>query len=779
MLWVHLLAAGFILVVPSASVTPSPRAPFAIQCVFIHHFNVTCEWTPGDPQTTHYTLNVERKSSNSFGRRKLWTCTSSNTSCTVGIDRSSVDHNFCVSVTAHSPVANKTLIHRCERGINEVMLHPVNLINITPVEGRSRCLNLSWSRSLVHFAVSRSLFQKLESQIEFRANGQPDVHIRDVKVVDLSFVACVFRPDTVYSVRLRHRYQSSRSPWSQWSNTFIGQTREDAPSSAPMLWRQVTELHRDRYRLTTLLWKPLPHSVANGRVLFYNVSCQSKDAQILQDKGSCSDLSHSHTSCSLRLPLECCSCSLSASTSVGASPKSWIWFNDGSGTDPPALSQMTVLPVDDNSFKIQWAPASTSSLPLSGFVVEWFVLRQRNSGSLHWERLNSSNSMTIIKDGVEPFKRYAVSVRGLYGDRGAGQSKTVHVYTRQGAPSAGPKVQVQTVASILKLSWTIPVEQCHGFIQNFTLYYKTTNQPAKRVVLPGDVEHYTLQLSPGHYDFFMQASTEAGVGVIGPSTSVHIGSEELSVILLIILPIALISLLVILTICAIQNKIVREKLCQDIPDPSNSSLAQWSPKSTMAGMKKLEYIKYSDVVLLSDREMDINESHSSNESICYLQTYPSLVTAPTYHTYQYKPKYTQSQTGPTTMANFTSCPLIYSSVLVPPSSISQQSNDQHHSLPSVHYSQLQPEGASEPQNSDSKSASHPFIVFSQQQAALPFSVASPQHISDQFTTTPLLQSNTPDYPLHQNSSIPHLPVLNSLFIDLSQGPMEFDPYMPA
>lgn len=781
-LWVHLLAAGLILVVPSASITASPGTPFLIECVFLHHFNVTCKWIPGDPQVTHYTLNVERKSRS--GRVKQWTCTSSNTSCTVGIEHSSVNFNFCVSVMAHSPDGNKTFRRQCEHGVNEVMLPPVNLSSITPVEGKPRCLTLSWTRILEHFAVSKSPIQegKLESQIEFRAQGQPGVYVHNVKVTGLSFVACVFRADTVYSVRLRHRYQSSRSPWSQWSNTCLGRTGEDAPSSAPMFWRQVTELHRDGYRLASLLWKPLPHSMANGRILFYNVSCQSEDAQILQDKGSCRHMSSSHTSCSLRLPLGRCSCSLSASTSVGASPKTWIWFNGASRTEPPALSQLTVAPVDDNSLKIQWAPASTSSLPLSGFVVEWFVVRQENNGPLHWKRLNSSNTMTIIKDEVEPFKQYAVSVRGLFGDRGAGQSKTVYDYTRQGAPSAGPKMQVQTVGSTLKLSWTLPVEQCHGFIRNYTLYYKTSNQPANRVVLPSDVEHYTLQLSPGHYDFFMQASTEAGVGVIGPSTSVHIGSEELSVMLVVILPIALISLLLIVMICAIQNKIALKKLCHDIPDPSNSSLAHWSPKSTMVGGKELEYIKYSDVVLLCDREMDIiaSDQDLSNKSICYLQTYSSPVIAPIYHTYKCKPTYTQSHKGATeTVANFTSCPSIYSSVLVPPSSVSQQSIEHHHSAPSVRYSQLQPEGASEQQTRDSKTTSYPFVVFSHQQAALPFCVGSPQHILNHFTSVPLLQPNAQDDPHHQNTPIPRLPFLSSLFVDLSPSPMEVDPYLPV
>ncbi|KAK7904016.1 hypothetical protein WMY93_016623 [Mugilogobius chulae] len=243
---------------------------------------------------------------------------------------------------------------------------------------------------------------------------------------------------------------------------------------------------------------------------------------------------------------------------------------------------------------------------------------RKNNSLLHWARLNGSTT-AVITEGVEPFKRYAVSVRALYGSDGPGQSRTQHVYTRQGAPSAGPQLQVQTSGSTVKLSWTLPVEQLCGFIRNYTLHYGADKvSEALKVVLPGDVDHFSLTLSPGHYEFFMQASTEAGEGVIGPAMSVHIASEEISIILYIIVSIGVISLVLMLVACLAQKQIVKGTFCRDIPDPSHSSLANWSPKATTSLDLSCPDIKYSEVVLLSDDR----ETNSFDQPLCHLEAHP-------------------------------------------------------------------------------------------------------------------------------------------------------------
>lgn len=44
--------------------------------------------------------------------------------------------------------------------------------------------------------------------------------------------------------------------------------------------------------------------------------------------------------------------------------------------------------------------------------------------------------------------------------------------------------------------------------------------------VPGNVHHYTLRnLSPGNYNIFMRANTDAGRGQAGAVANVHIGGD--------------------------------------------------------------------------------------------------------------------------------------------------------------------------------------------------------------------------------------------------------------
>ncbi|XP_010771575.1 interleukin-6 receptor subunit beta, partial [Notothenia coriiceps] len=124
-------------------------------------------------------------------------------------------------------------------------------------------------------------------------------------------------------------------------------------------------------------------------------------------------------------------------------------------------------------------------------------------------------------------------------------------------PSAGPKVSVHKISGRkVGLTWfPVPVELLHGFIRNFTIFYITPDHSTERVTVPGQALGYTLEdLPPGNYDIFMQANTDAGAGAAGPKARVHIGSEEVSIVLYAALPLILTSLALVLMACLAQSK---------------------------------------------------------------------------------------------------------------------------------------------------------------------------------------------------------------------------------
>ncbi|KAF7646847.1 hypothetical protein LDENG_00181550 [Lucifuga dentata] len=698
--WTCLLGAGLVLVLPtfsSATSMPPPRPPWLLGCVFLQRANVTCRWEPGDPQPTttmHYTLQVDKMRSavpwaenNSLIVTDSFDCTTSNTSCTVGIRHSNVAFIFCITITARFHGSVTSSAPRCQSGRKEVMLAPVTLLGAKPVSGRPRCLMLTWRRSL-SYAASPSEIKDgiLTSQIEVAAEGQPGVQITDVVVKNISFMVCCFRPDTSYTIRLRHRFLSAASPWSPWSNGCQGQTGEDAPSAAPAFWRQVNKTSNNGWRLVSLLWQPLPHFLANGKVLSYNVTCQKERGHVLKNCGSCEILDYTRTSCRLLLPTGRCSCSLTASNSAGTSPEAQIWLLGASETEPPPPSQTRAVPLDDNSLDVRWT--APTDLSLSGFVVEWFKVTERRSSMFYWDVVNSSCTSLVITEGVEPMVRYAVTVKVLHGERGTGQNRTLHVYTRQGAPSAGPKVEVHEISgSSMTLSWDpVPVELLHGYIRHYTLHYTHANQQSKRVFVSPHVRQYSLKnLLPGNYDIYMTANTDAGDGAAGPTSSVNIiGSEEVSVVVVVVVPLILMSLILVLMVCLSQQKMVKQKLYHGIPDPSHSSLALWSPKAPLQNMKQPPVaekpeISYPVIILLGNSETLSSEpvEDFSYHNICDLQTYSSRQDSPLPATLTQTPcnsrraekEHIRFPTTEITSENMSHtdalsfCPSIYSSVL--------------------------------------------------------------------------------------------------------------------
>nr|XP_019953542.1 PREDICTED: interleukin-6 receptor subunit beta-like [Paralichthys olivaceus] len=684
LVWICLLGAGLALVLhPASSVTTSkalPRPPRLLGCVFLNQANVTCRWEAGDASATHYTLQIQKRSGAVALTRnvtlKTFTCTTIDTSCTADLGKSSVRFIFCIIITAHGRSSNISSDPRCQPGRTEIMLPPAILNSVKPVDETPQCLHVIWSRTLSVFPVSDREIKNgtLNSQIEVTAEGQLDIQVTNVTVRDYSFPVCLLRPGTSYTVRLRHSYRGPESPWSPWSNAQQGRTAEDAPSAAPAFWRQVKQTDSKGWRLTSLLWKALPPFLANGRLLFYNVTCQTESAQILNDRGSCRDLHQTRTSCTFLLPAECCSCALTASNSAGTSPRAQIWLLGASETEPPSPRQLTARPLDDNSVNVSWtAPAKRS---VSGFILEWFAVRDENSSVLHWERLNSSQTTFVITEGVKPMERYAVSVKALYSERWVGKNRTLHMYTRQAAPSAGPVVEVQQIyGGRVELSWSpVPVELLRGFIRNYTLYYTAANQPARSVLVPGNVYRYTLEnLSPGNCDIFMQANTDAGTGAAGPIANVHIGSEEISKIMYVILSLMVTGTLVLaLMVCLAQNKIKR-KLCQFVPDPSNSSLAQWIPKTTSESMKQPSdaertQIENSEVILSGETEpLNFDPSQTTKNFMICNQTYSSLLDPSGFHLPQSVPLseklFSRGPFRKTFTTDLSPCPPLYSNVV--------------------------------------------------------------------------------------------------------------------
>ncbi|XP_024121812.1 interleukin-31 receptor subunit alpha isoform X2 [Oryzias melastigma] len=795
------LVQASALILPASKTSP-PQPPRLIRCVFLQRSNVTCFWDPGDVPAKTYTLKVQRTSSGSLPATDnpltTFTCTTSNTSCTIRIAYLFVRIHYCIRVIAHIEGQNISSEPRCQPGRKEVRLPAVLLTSIQPILESPECLTIGWEYSLSQFPLSKSEIERghLNSQLEL-STQEETVQVRDVNITGLQSQVCLFRPDTSYIIRLRHRYLGPESPWSSWSNPLQGRTAHDAPSTEPVFWRQVKDTDGNGLRLVDLLWEPLPTFV-----LFYNVTCQTESVQDLSDYGSCVDLKPPNTSCSLYLPVGRCSCSLTATNSAGTSPEARIWLFNSSETKLPPPNQISVKSLTKNSLEVHWVPPLKQRV--SGFVVEWFAVREE-TGSIFWKKLNSSVTKQVIT-GLKPMERYAVSVKILYEEQ-VGKNRMQYVYTREGTPSAGPSVKVQHISgSSVELSWTpVPVEELHGFLTNYIILYSTKKEPAKSVVIPHHVQHYRLEnLLPGNYIIFMQANTAAGLGPAGNKVNVYIDSREFRIVMKMLIPLLLISLGLILIAGLVPKYIIKQKLLKHIPDPSKSSLSSYAPKTNLEDTKPLmvqekpENLIISDVILL-----DIQENVEKNpdyQNICNLQTYLynqnssfSLLR----NSEEFSRKSTASQTGSDPVPSFFPC--IYSSINISQPSHPFSTSIWHSSFSpykpltvSVDYFKLPSDGANEASNFNSSLSNQDknFRLFvEQRQPSMSFSdfckkyslsvlPYSSTEVSGYNLMIPPLQANmslssTPDglMPL----STPHLPLV---FEDLTFCPVQCDPYIP-
>ncbi|KAG7456887.1 hypothetical protein MATL_G00240670 [Megalops atlanticus] len=577
----------------AAAATEPLLSPTLLRCVFMENANVTCYWEPAedtDPGTL-YTLQVnETKGLNGsvFSQEQ---CQTEQNHCATPL--LTVSAFYCVSVTAHSPRGNASSARHCLHGTHAVKLYPPVFSSLSGVQGRPRCLNLRWSQP-PFFSLSSSEVSAghLHFQLQYSTAQRPSPQIVDVDLRDKETELCLFSPFTVYNISIRYRYTHTHDYWSDWSSSLQARTEEAAPSAAPQLWRQVEPAAARGWRRVTLLWKPLPPSVANGKVLGYNMSCWVEDDLTEMDLGEYGVLRPSDTSCRLSVPPQRCSCNLSAFNSAGTSPPAAITIPSHEDTGnlnlltnshcpgtactvlPPPVA-VSVTPLDDHRLEVGWTAPSGQSA--SGFIVEWVAVSETGRHSPYWQRLNGTTVGTVITEGVKPEVCYAVSVRALYGST-AGAELSKQVYSREGAPSAGPSLQVKELrSSSVVLQWDpIPIHQRHGFIQNYTVYWKGPNGHIKRLLVRGEQRQCTLTGLSGEYSISVMANTSAG-GTAGQAITVAVGRGSLSIPT--ILCCAVLPLLTVLMVlaCLGHRERVRQHLCPQVPDPGKSSLSVWIP----------------------------------------------------------------------------------------------------------------------------------------------------------------------------------------------------------
>uniref|UniRef100_A0A3B1JQZ1 Interleukin 6 cytokine family signal transduce n=1 Tax=Astyanax mexicanus TaxID=7994 RepID=A0A3B1JQZ1_ASTMX len=345
-----------------------------------------------------------------------------------------------------------------------------------------------------------------------------------------SFRLQSLQPHTEYVVQMRCIQRENVGYWSDWSSNATARTPEAAPKSEPDLWRVFGDDETD----VKLIWKePVK---ANGKILEYDLFIEERG--IAPQRLVVASKEHQY-----HLKGENAFINMTANNSAGVSPLTTLVISR------PDLTYVSCS-VRDGKLWVEWLPPKESSIRVHKYLVEWVSVQENKRD---WQRV-SGNTRTVIIGNLEPFKRYNVSVYPIYrvGDR---------VKYNWPAPLKGPAVDVtNTQKNSASLQWEeIPISSQRGFLTNYTIFYKTGDNE-QSVVVDSSFLSYKLTGLESESQYV-----------------VHIMASMRRVIVVLVC-LGFLFFIVFIMMLSIKNReVIKKRLWPQVPDPSHSTLATWSP----------------------------------------------------------------------------------------------------------------------------------------------------------------------------------------------------------
>nr|XP_056705015.1 interleukin-6 receptor subunit beta [Euleptes europaea] len=412
-----------------------------------------------------------------------------------------------------------------------------------------------------------------------------------------SFILQDLKPHTKYVCQLRskikdriHTTRSENCPsrWSDWSKEAVGITAEDKPSKGPALWRKIIASPSPGNRTVLLTWKELDPSVAKGIILRYEVIVTAKPPLSLSSEF----FSLNTTQLVLSIQNGTYEVRVTAYNSVGSSPASLLIIPapNSKGLSAP-VKDVKAFPKGERLW-VEWTAANDYA---NKYIIEWCEQCDSSSCSFEWQQEPGTAQGSFLRGNIKPLKCYLITVYPLYAN-GPGVGKSTEAYLRQGEPAKGPSVRTKKVRkNEAVLEWVpLSVAERNGFIRYYSISYKLGNGNETVINVDPSTTEYTLSSlsSDTLYMVQMAAVTEKG-GKRGPAftfTTQKFGEGEIEAI---VVPVCLAFLLLTLLgvlFCFNKRDVIKKHIWPNVPDPSKSVIAQWSPQTPSKHFNSKEQI---------------------------------------------------------------------------------------------------------------------------------------------------------------------------------------------
>ncbi|XP_068773506.1 granulocyte colony-stimulating factor receptor isoform X3 [Struthio camelus] len=446
-------------------------------------------------------------------------------------------------------------------------LDPPVLQSIQSIPHQTDCVSVSWE------AARTSAHMELQCELRYRSPEDPAwALVPGIGSQARPTQHCGFLFGTQYHFEMRCRRPSPGGYWSEWSPGRNFTTHEKAPTARLDAWWSTQPADAGRRVEVQLWWKAPPRREANGRLLGYRVALSPRRRG--RDPPAVCDTAD--TQCNFSAPAGARRVYLTAYNAAGESAATEVVLLEKTGQP---LAGLRAVPGGERSLWVQWeAPPA----PAAGYVLEWHRTSSEPARcSACWQReRDGGTTRALIRDGIEPFQRYNVSVYPLYEDA-VGVPVYTAAYSKQKAPSRTPKLHLKSISkSHAELCWdSIPVEMQNGFITNYTIFWANSTADVSSAVVNSSLSSFVIwDLKPSTlYKVHIMASTAAGSTNGTSLTLVTTVLDDIEIQFLFLTLGLIFVLLILLMICFQKNGRVKKQFWPSVPDPANSSLGKWVP----------------------------------------------------------------------------------------------------------------------------------------------------------------------------------------------------------
>lgn len=564
-----------------------PEKPENLTCVCYNVKTLTCTWDPGrDPlMPTTYKLkqfwvrpdlvnNTENLTPSTYPQRpsvsrvleeRKECVANENNFCTLNHPDFILYINTAFVVEAENKLG-KAESSKVEFDIIEIVKpDPPDIVGASPV--LQNVLKIEWKNPIENMNLKYNLRYRPIGRTEWS-----EVPSEDLEKTRSSFILQGLQSYTVYLISLRCKPIRSGF-WSEWSEDHIATTSESTPSQGPELWRKISSSGSDEKTVVQLIWKDLK-SNANGLILGYNVTVKNGpevvDSLIVKD-----------TTWNVTVPKGSYEVVLTAYNSQGSSPPSTLIIS--SDTDKkvvqPADMNLKAFP-EDGQLAVEWSPLGG----VLGYVIEWCSNSESMDCKVEWQREPSDTTKTFLRGDIKPFVYYLIRLNPLY-KTGRERSSYVGTYLQQGVPDKGPDVETKTSGKTwVTLGWgPIPLPKQNGFITNYTIKCKKSDGSENVITVNSSVTEYTLKslAAKTSYTVTVTANTEKGGKAGQPLTFTTLPFDHGEVEAIVVSSCIgfLVFILVLCFLFCNKREEIKKHIWPNVPDPSKSNIAQWSPQT--------------------------------------------------------------------------------------------------------------------------------------------------------------------------------------------------------